>query len=105
MCVERCILGISLAHEAKLKRMLAGYPVEISIKGGRHQPVRLSNKGGRHQPVKLSNKGGKHLTSSSLGIRPLCWKSHGLGRIKPHPCGSCDLYTVQLECYKSLALI
>ena len=59
MCVERYVLGISLMHKAELKRILAGYPVETSIKGG------------RHQPVKLNNKGGKHLMSSSLGIGPL----------------------------------
>ena len=86
MCVKRCVLGVSLAREAELKRMLAGYPVETSVKGGRHQPVRLSN------------KGGKHLTSSGLGVGPLHWRSCGLGRVGPHPCGSCDLYTVQLEC-------
>ena len=59
MCVERCILGISLVYKAKLKRMLVGYLVETSIKGK------------RHQPVKLSNKGGKYLIFSSLGVRPL----------------------------------
>jgi hypothetical protein len=59
MCVERYILGISLTHKAKLKKILAGYPVKTSVKGG------------RHQPIKLSNKGRKHLTSSSLGIKPL----------------------------------
>jgi hypothetical protein len=47
-------------RKAKLKRMLAGYPVKTFMKGGRRQPVRLSN------------KGGKYLTSSSLGVRPLC---------------------------------
>jgi hypothetical protein len=46
-------------HKAKLKRILAGYPVKTFIKGG------------RRQPVKLSNKGRKHLMSSGLGIRPL----------------------------------
>ena len=56
MCVKRCILGISLAREAELKKTLAGYPVKTSIKGRRRQPVRLSN------------KGGKYLTSSGLGI-------------------------------------
>ena len=91
--MERCILGVSLAREAELKRMLAGYPVETSVKGGRHQPVRLSN------------EGGKHLTSSGLGVGPLRWRSRGLGRVGPHPCGSCDLYTVRLECYEGLALI
>ena len=59
MCVKRYILGISLAHKAKLKRMLAGYLVKTFIKGGRRQPIRLSN------------KSGKYLTSSSLGVRPL----------------------------------
>jgi hypothetical protein len=59
MCVERCVLDISLTHKAKLKRMLVGYLVKTSIKGERHQPVRLSN------------KGRKHLISSSLGVRPL----------------------------------
>ena len=33
MCVERCVSGISLAREAELKRTLAGYPVETSVKG------------------------------------------------------------------------
>ena len=60
MCVERCILGVSLAREAELKRMLVGYLVETSVKGKRHQPVRLSN------------KGGKHLISSGLDVGPLC---------------------------------
>jgi hypothetical protein len=59
MCMERCVLDISLTRKAKLKRILAGYPVETSMKGRRHQPVRLSN------------KGRKHLISSSLGVRPL----------------------------------
>ena len=59
MCVERCVLGVSLTREAELKRMLAGYLVKISVKGG------------RHQPIKLSNKGGKHLTSSGLSVGPL----------------------------------
>ena len=59
MCVERCILGISLTHEAELKRTLAGYLVGISVRGKRRQPVRLSN------------KGGKHLMSNGLGIKPL----------------------------------
>ena len=36
MCVERYILGISLIREAELKKMLVGYLVETSIKGGRH---------------------------------------------------------------------
>ena len=56
MCVKRYILGISLAREAELKKMLVGYLVKTSIKGG------------RRQPVKLSNKGGKYLMSSGLGI-------------------------------------
>jgi hypothetical protein len=34
--VERCVLGISLTHKAELKRILAGYPVKTSIKGGRY---------------------------------------------------------------------
>ena len=93
MCIKRCILGISLMHEAELKRTLAGYLVETSVKGGRRQPVRLSN------------KSRKYLMSSSLGVGLLHWRSHGLGRIGPRPCGSCDLYTVRLECYRGLALI
>ena len=56
MCVERCVLGVSLIHEAELKRMLVGYLVETSVKGGRRWPVRLSN------------KGGKYLTSNGLGV-------------------------------------
>ena len=36
MCVERYILGISFTREAKLKKMLIGYLVEISVKNGRH---------------------------------------------------------------------
>ena len=60
MCIERYILGINLVYKAKLKRILAGYLVETSIKSG------------RYQPVKLSNKSGKYLMSSGLGIRPLC---------------------------------
>ena len=59
MCIKRCVLGISLAHKAKLKRILAEYLVKTFIKGG------------RHQPIKLNNKGGKHLMSNSLGIGPL----------------------------------
>ena len=59
MYIKRYILGISLIHKAKLKRILVGYLVKTSIKGE------------RHQPVKLSNKGGKYLISSSLGIRLL----------------------------------
>ena len=47
-------------HKAELKRILAEYLVKTFIKGG------------RRQPVKLSNKGKKYLTSSSLGVRPLC---------------------------------
>ena len=58
MCIKRCVLGVSLAREAELKRMLAGYPVETFIKCE------------RHQPIKLSNKGRKYLTSYSLGVRP-----------------------------------
>ena len=60
MCMERCVLDISLTHEAKLKRTLAGYLVGTSVRGGRRQPVRLSN------------KGKKHLMSSGLDIGPLC---------------------------------
>ena len=58
MCVKRYILGISLIHKAKLKRILIGYLVETSIKSK------------RHQPIKLSNKGEKHLTSNGLGVKP-----------------------------------
>ena len=93
MCVERYVLGINLTREAKLKRTLAGYLVETSIKGGRHQPVRLSN------------KGGKYLTSSNLGVGPPYWRSRGLGHIRPRPCGSCNLYTVRLGYYGDSALI
>ena len=60
MCVKKYILGVSLTREAKLKKILIGYLVKISIKGKRHQSVRLSN------------KGGKYLMSNSLGVRPLC---------------------------------
>ena len=59
MCVERYVLGISLAYKAELKRMLIKYPVKTSVKGKRHQPVRLSN------------KGGKYLMFSGLGVGPL----------------------------------
>ena len=58
--VKRYILGISLAREAELKKILVGYLVETFIKGG------------RRQPIKLSNKGGKYLTSSSLGVGLFC---------------------------------
>ena len=58
-CIKRCVLGVSLIHKAKLKRILAGYPVKTFIKGRRRQPIRLSN------------KSRKHLTSSGLGVRPL----------------------------------
>ena len=58
MCVERCVLGISLIYKAKLKRILVGYLVKTFIKGE------------RRQPVKLSNKSRKYLMSSGLGIRP-----------------------------------
>ena len=58
MCIKRYILGISLAHKAKLKRILIGYPVETFIKGR------------RHQPVKLSNKSRKYLISNNLGVGP-----------------------------------
>ena len=57
--VERYILGISLIYEAKLKRILVGYLVKTSMKGGRHQPVRLSN------------KSEKYLIFSGLGIKSL----------------------------------
>ena len=56
MFVERCVLGISLIREAKLKRMLVGYLVKIFIKGKRRRPIRLSN------------KGEKYLTFSGLGV-------------------------------------
>ena len=59
MCIKRYVLGISLTYKAKLKKILAKYPVKISIKGERHQPMRLSN------------KGGKYLTSNGLGVRLL----------------------------------
>ena len=59
MYIKRYVLGISLIHKAKLKRILVGYLVETFIKGK------------RRQPVKLSNKGRKHLISNSLGVRPL----------------------------------
>jgi len=59
MCVERCVLGVSFIRKAKLKKTLAGYLVETSVKGGRRRPIRLSN------------KGGKYLTSSGLSVRPL----------------------------------
>jgi hypothetical protein len=36
MCIERYVLGISLAYKAKLKRMLVGYLVKTFIKGRRH---------------------------------------------------------------------
>ena len=58
MCVERYILGVSLAYKAKLKRMLIGYLVKTFIKSGRCQPIRSSN------------KSGKYLIFSGLGIRP-----------------------------------
>ena len=59
MCVERCVLSISLIYKAKLKRTLAGYSVGIFIKGKRHWPIRLSN------------KGGKYLIFSSLNVKLL----------------------------------
>jgi hypothetical protein len=59
MYIKRYILGVSLTHKAKLKKILIEYLVETSIKGR------------RHQPVKLSNKSGKYLTFSGLGIGPL----------------------------------
>ena len=59
MYIERCVLGISLIRKAKLKRILAGYLVKTSVKGGRCWPIRLSN------------KDGKYLISSGLGVRPL----------------------------------
>ena len=55
--IKRCVLGISLMHKAKLKRILVGYLVKTFIKGG------------RRQPVKLNNKGKKYLIFSSLNIR------------------------------------
>ena len=57
--IKRCVLGVSLIHKAKLKRILVGYLVKTFIKGKRRQPVRLSN------------KGRKHLIFSGLGIKPL----------------------------------
>jgi hypothetical protein len=36
MYIKRYVLNISFTHEAKLKKILAKYLVEISIKGGRH---------------------------------------------------------------------
>ena len=60
MCIERYVLGISLIRKAELKKILAGYLVETSVKGGRRWPVRLSN------------KGGKYLTSSGLSVGLLC---------------------------------
>ena len=59
ICIERYILGISLARKAKLKRILVGYPIKTFIKSRRHQPIRLSN------------KSGKYLIFNSLGVRPL----------------------------------
>ena len=56
MCVKRYVLGISLIHKAKLKRILVKYLVKTFIKGRRHQPVRLSN------------KSKKYLISSGLGV-------------------------------------
>ena len=57
--IKRYISSISFAYKAKLKRILVGYLIKTSIKGGRRRPVRLSN------------KGEKHLTSNSLGVGPL----------------------------------
>ena len=91
--IKRCVLGISLIYKAKLKRILVGYLVKTFIKGG------------RRQPIKLNNKGGKHLMSSSLGVRPLYWRSCNLKRVGPRLCGSYNLYTIRLECYRGLALI
>ena len=93
MYIKKYILGVSLTREAEWKRMLIGYLVKTSIKGKRRQPVRLSN------------KGRKYLTSSGLGVRPLYWRSYNLRRIRPHPYRSCNLYTIQLEYYRGLALI
>ena len=93
MCVERYVLSISLIRKAELKKILVEYLVKTSIKGGRRRPVRLSN------------KGGKYLTSSSLGVRLFYWRSCSLRRIRPHPCGSCDLYTMRLGYYRGSALI
>ena len=33
--IKRCVLGISLIHKTKLKRILVGYLVKTFIKGGR----------------------------------------------------------------------
>ena len=93
MYIKRYVLGISLTHKAELKKTLAGYPVETSIKGG------------RRQPIKLSNKGGKYLTFNGLGVGLLYWRSCGLGHVRLCPYRSYNLYTVRLKCYKSLALI
>ena len=57
--IKRCVLGVSLIHKAKLKRILVGYLVETFIKGG------------RRQPINLSNKGKKYLMFSNLSIRSL----------------------------------
>ena len=35
MYIERCVIGVSLAREAELKKILVGYLVKTSIKGGR----------------------------------------------------------------------
>ena len=59
MCVKRYVLGISLTHKAKWKKMLVGYLVKTFIKGE------------RRQPIKLSNKGGKYLIFSGLGVKSL----------------------------------
>ena len=59
MYIKRYILGISLIHKAKLKRILVGYLVKTFIKGGRRQFVRLNN------------KSKKYLISSGLGVEPL----------------------------------
>ena len=56
MCVERCVLSISLIYKAKLKKTLAEYSVRTSMRGGRCWPVRLSN------------KSGKYLIFNSLGV-------------------------------------
>ena len=57
MYIKKYILGVSLTHKIKLKRMLVKYLVKTSIKGG------------RRWPIKLNNKSKKYLISSSLGIR------------------------------------
>ena len=35
MYIKRCVLGVGLIYKAKLKRILEGYLVKTSVKGGR----------------------------------------------------------------------